>query len=420
MSQNAGDRLVTITYRLSEPAVITLDVKTNAVPFAATGWVSIGGEHICGAQGAVWRKVTAADAVNGDYTITWQPVESWFDDNGDGFKVGDGRAKAVVTAWPLDNTPDYMVVDLTASGGADTQKYYTSTNFLPGGLLDNQDYRTSRLVMRKIMAKDVTWTMGTDLNTGEDAAHLVTLTNNYYIGVFEVTYSQWKHVMGSAPYQYFNYADDLPMRPLDSITTTGYSNNRYSSARGAYYPDAPTSGSFIGTLNSLTGLDFDLPSEAQWEFAARAGHGHGYWGDGSRYHGESNTANEHNLLRLGRVRGNMTAAMTANNLGDLTPANVPAAEGGTAIVGSYAPNSWGLYDTAGNVSELCLDRYQADITSLNGAVNTNTVNGRVVGRGARLTYVNTSYNLPSYRFAVNHEWGTHYFGIRLVCRAGLK
>ena len=61
MTQNSG-RKVTITYKLSEDAVVTLNVLTNATPNAATGWASIGGEAICNAQGAVWRKVTSAEA----------------------------------------------------------------------------------------------------------------------------------------------------------------------------------------------------------------------------------------------------------------------------------------------------------------------------------------------------------------------
>ena len=100
MTQDAlNGRLVTITYNLSEDAVVTLDVLTNATPNAATGWVSIGGEAICNAQGAVWRKVTSADADgNGNYTIKWRPDLSWADELGKGFKVEDGCAKVAVTA----------------------------------------------------------------------------------------------------------------------------------------------------------------------------------------------------------------------------------------------------------------------------------------------------------------------------------
>ena len=70
MAQNTVNCNVTITYELSGPAVVTLDIMTNATPNATTGWTSIGGQYISSATGAVWRKVTDADAANGVCTIT--------------------------------------------------------------------------------------------------------------------------------------------------------------------------------------------------------------------------------------------------------------------------------------------------------------------------------------------------------------
>ena len=191
MSQ-AIDRLVTISYTLSDaPAVITLDVQTNNTQGT---WASIGGVAVCNAQGDVWKKVET-----GNHTITWHPDLSWPD-----HKIADGGARAVVTAWTLDNTPDYMVVDISAGAQPNTQRYYPAVEFLPGGLLEDPIYRTSTIVMRKIMAKGVTWTMGStplesdaNRNATREATHQVTLTNNYYIGVFEVTQDQWALIQTS-------------------------------------------------------------------------------------------------------------------------------------------------------------------------------------------------------------------------------
>ena len=202
MTQGPGSRLVTIQYKLSEtPAVVTLDIETNVVGTA--DWVSIGGEHIWNAEGAVWRKVTSADVSDGKCVITWHPEQSWKDPEGNGFKV-DGtthKIRAKVTAWALDNTPDYMVVDITATAGAGKERYYPRVDFLPGSELgqigavtNNTAYRDTCLLMRKIMAKNVTWTMGELTMKGNSAAHQVTLTNNYYIGVFEVTQNQWAYI----------------------------------------------------------------------------------------------------------------------------------------------------------------------------------------------------------------------------------
>ena len=211
MTQATDSRLVTITYTLvNGPAVITLDVETNA-----TGdvWASIGGAAVCNARGDVWKKVES-----GAHTITWRPDLSWPD-----HKIADGGARAVVTAWALDNTPDYMAVDVSAAAEANTQKYYPSADFVPGGVLSNTNYRTGMILMRKIMAKDVTWMMGsttleTKRNATREATHQVTLTNNYYIGVFPVTQAQWDLIQPSrlAP-SYFNNAADRAMRPVEQV-----------------------------------------------------------------------------------------------------------------------------------------------------------------------------------------------------------
>ena len=143
----SDDRTVTISYTLSEaPAVVTLDIVTNGV--------SIGGENIQYVTGDVNRKVSGKES----YTIKWRPDFSW--------QGNLAAAQAVVTAWPLDNTPDYMVVDLTASK-TDNVRYYASTNFFPGGLMANRKYRTTSIVMRKILAKGVTWWMEATMVTAD-------------------------------------------------------------------------------------------------------------------------------------------------------------------------------------------------------------------------------------------------------------
>ena len=81
MSQASFGRMVTVTYKLSNAAngaVVTFDVETNCTVNGETKWASIGGEAVCNAQGAVWRKVTSSDADSeGKYTITWRPDLSW-------------------------------------------------------------------------------------------------------------------------------------------------------------------------------------------------------------------------------------------------------------------------------------------------------------------------------------------------------
>ena len=395
MTQASFGRQVTITYELNNApngAVVTLDVETNA---AGNVWASIGGEAVCNARGAVWRKVTSADADgNGTYTITWRPDFSW---EGHKIELANGGARAVVTAWALDNTPDYMVVDISSTATAATpRKYYPGADYLPGGILDNPDYRTTKLVMRKIMAKDVEWTMGSvaeeNRSSSREATHSVKLTGNYYIGVFEFTQAQWALIQTARQRpSYCAYTGDRPVEQVCYNEIRRAANDTVVS--GGTYPDAPYASSFLDLLNTKTGLDFDLPSESQWEFAARAGNGDGKWGDGS-------------------VIGSETVALVGRY--------GKGASEGTASVGSYRPNSWGLYDMHGNVAEWCLDGFTENISSLNGAVNANDPWNRRIIRGG--CWWDSSYSKlrSAYRDGADPAVRSNGNGFRVVCTAGLQ
>ena len=430
MTQSGAGRLVTITYTLTEDAVVTLDVQTNATANAATGWASIGGVAICNAQGAVWRKVTNADADgSGAYTIAWRPDRSWLDEDGKGFKIAEGCAKVRMTAWALGNTPDYMAVDITATGGADTQTYYPAADFVPGGVT-NSLYKTTTLLMRKIMAKDVIWTMGsttleTKRNATREATHQVKLDGNYYIGVYEVTQAQWDLIQPGRP-SYFNNAADRAMRPVEQVCYNEIRNAANSTTADAAYnwPADPNPNSFLGKLRTKSGLDFDLPSEAQWEFAARAGNGDTKWGDGS---GILNADKDENLDLLGRYERD--GGKVQNGTSYANPAQSCGATNGTAIVGSYAPNAWGLYDMHGNVWEWCLDWYADDITAHGGKVNidpatpANTLSGasganRVMRGGSLISPAGSCR--PAFRSNFTPTNRGNSVGFRVLCSAGLQ
>ena len=144
---------------------------------------------------------------------------------------------------------------------------------------------------------------GNDCYDDEKPAHLVTLSS-YYIGQTEVTQGLWYAVMGSNP-SGFKKGDNYPVEQVS-------------------WNDCQE---FIRKLNQLTGKTFALPTEAQWEYAARGGNK----SQGYKYAG-SNT--------LGNV-----AWYTDNSSNSTHP------------VATKSPNELGLYDMSGNVWEWCQDRY---------------------------------------------------------------
>lgn len=360
MTQTSAKR-VSITYKLSESAVVTFEVQTNANTSAGaddSGWTSIGGAAVCNAKGDVWKKVEA-----GARTITWNPRDTWPD-----HVIAEGGARAKVTAWSLDNPPDYMVVDISAGAKPDTQKYYPAVDFLPGGIIGNSDYRESSLVMRKVPAAGVEWMMGSIAESGRnqanEASHKVRIDENYYLGVFPVTQSQWALIQPSRQFpSCFQYEADKKWRPVENIcyNEIRLSNSETTGSSDYYWPNNPHQNSFLGRLRTKTGIDFDMPSEAQWEYACRAGNGEGRWGDGSDY---TSSATDANLTRLACYgRANIQNSVSEGNT------TWSAADGGTMPVGTHEQNAWGFYDMHGNIFEWCLDWFENDISKHGGDVN---------------------------------------------------
>ena len=137
----------------------------------------------------------------------------------------------------------------------------------------------------------------------EKPTHRVTLTNDYYIGKYEVTQALWQTVMGNNPSNF--KGDNLPVEKVS-------------------WDDCQV---FLNKLNRITGKMFRLPTEAEWEYAARGGNkSRGY-----QYSGSNNLSD---------------VAWYDDNSGNKTHA-----------VGTKQPNELGIYDMSGNVSEWCQDWY---------------------------------------------------------------
>lgn len=176
----------------------------------------------------------------------------------------------------------------------------------------------------------------------DETQHQVTLTEDFYIGVFEITQKQYSLIYGSNPSSY--KGDTRPVEYVSYNTIRGTGGT--AGAGWPTYGHAVDSGSFLGKLRAKTGKTFDLPTEAQWEYACRAG---------------TTTAlnTGKNLTSTGRDSAMDEAGRYNYNQND--------GKGGYSSnhtkVGSYLPNAWGLYDMHGNVWEWCLDWYKSDLDS---------------------------------------------------------
>ena len=374
---NPSSREVTISYALANgPAIVTVDIETNV-----TGdvWASIGAENFANLTGDANVLVDKATG-----TVKWRPDRSW-----PGHLIAAGGVRATLTAYSPENPPDYMVVDLAAQAQSRV-KYYASTNDLPGGLFADC-YRTTKLVMRHIRAKGVTWSMGSFMESHRIVAaeqlHQVTMSRDYWIGVFELTQGQWFSVAGDAVTPKFN---GWPKRPMDAATYVMMREgayNSYATSAPATPPEVPVETSFLGLLRKLTNMDFDLPSEAEWEYACRAGHGETEYGNGAHY---EFTDWDASVYVPGRWKLNQADTKTT------VSASVPPTSG-TAECGSYPANDWGIYDMHGNVWEFCRGRYADDITALNGAMVTSGSSG--VRRGGAWVQSTTDYERSAARIS---------------------
>ena len=259
--------------------------------------------------------IATASALSGDTGTDVGKHQLVWDLDKQGVNIQSTNVTFTVTfEWPL-----YCVVDV--SGGANASSYsVTYLNEPPGGGFNTDVYKTTNLVLRKVSAGS--FTMGSPAGeSGRDSdetQHKVTLSKPYYIGVFPVTEKQWFLVTGS--YSPDSYGVTYPVQAVSWNTIRGNTN----------WPTSSTvsTDSFMGRLRARTGLEFDLPTEAQWEYACRAG---------------TTTAYSYGPSANGNYMW-----YTSNSTG-------------ARAVGKKSPNAWELYDMHGNVWELCLDWYVSNL-----------------------------------------------------------
>ncbi|MCQ2396415.1 MAG: formylglycine-generating enzyme family protein [Lentisphaeria bacterium] len=288
----------------------------------------------------------------------------------------------------------YLVVDLTNGS-------YRYTNALPDVSTDT--CRTTELWLRRIEAGS--FVMGSPDNEcgrySNEAMHQVTLNQDYYIGVFELTQRQWELVMGEGNRPSFcSQNETYATRPVECVSYVMIRGT--GSSTGAGWPNYGhkfDSKSFMGTLKQKTGLIFDLPTEAQWEYACRGGKSTGLnSGEDPVSEGE-----DASMDVVGRYWNN----------GGSRYSQTCDASSGTAVVGSYLPNDFGLYDMHGNAWEWCLDWYSENLgtAAVIDPVGEKSGKYRVLRGGSWLV---GTQDCRSATRAYNISGCTGFYGLRVV------
>lgn len=270
-------------------------------------------------------------------------------------------------ARPTPETLTPVTPNTNASTNTVTPSATTTTNLPPSSPQKGESW-TNSVGISFIWIPEGTFQMGKPGNIDDSQAHEVTLTKGFWMSKNEVTQAQWQALMGNNPSDFKG-----ENRPVENVTFTEVIT-------------------FIQKLNEKEGFEkYQLPTEAQWEYAARSGTDTKYtWGN-----------------RIDKNRANCLDCGS------------PYDGKETAPVGSFFPSSWGLYDMHGNVMEWVQDwyaeKYYATPDSRRDPKGPTSGEGRVIRGGG---YDINSDDLQTHiRGFVPESFKRNDLGFRLVLNA---
>ena len=342
-----------------QPEIVLPTVTTNSVTNITSNSATCGGNVTSDGNGTVtargicWSE-TSEPKINNLYS----------EESNEG--TGIGSFTSSMTNLKA-NTTYYVRAYATNEAGTSygAQKSFTTLGEEPETPSANQSFTVNGVSFTMIAVEGGTFQMGATSEQGSDAesdespVHDVTLSS-YYIGETEVTQELWEAVMGSNPSAFSGY----PQRPVEYVS----------------WNDCQT---FISKLNELTGKNFCLPTEAEWEYAARGGNK----SNGYKYSG-------------------------SNTIGDVSWYYDNSGER-TYDVKTKQANELGIYDMSGNVFEWCQDWYGSYSSgSQTNPTGPTSGSGRV-NRGGGWIIGSEKLCRVSSRNSYDPDFTGHNLGLRL-------
>ena len=437
---------IKVEYKLSgvtAPVDVTLEAFNGGKLLDSSNFSkAIRGERFAVASGGVKSFIidpvvafgTAADSLS-DFSVRLTISESPENMNEVLYKIFDltsGECEDVTRAQLLNGEKGPVETDFGRIG----EGYRTSLDdvVIWTGVTNFPKYKTTHLVMRKIPAKDFVWQIGSPADepgrsvSDTEEQKYVKLTQDFYIGVFEITQAQFMKVYKgdevntpSNP-STFTGGDDSPYLPVNNVSYSnlrgnlsyvGPSGEKVNWPTNSYLHEvvtAYTRPSFLRDLRRVCkGVEFDLPFDPQWEFACRAGVYDKGLNDGLGL--RSGAVDSDRLDKLGWYSNNSGSAPHP--------------------VGMLRPNAFGLYDMHGNVYEV-LANWAGTVSNPSSGSGTSKDDpmvdpvGIVAGSGAR-TARGGGYDAHAYycrnasRFSlVSYYVSSEKQGFRVVCPVGAK
>lgn len=252
------------------------------------------------------------------------------------------------------------------------------------------------------------------LYEGGDPQHVVRITRDFYIGVHEVTVGQFRQFVEATRYKTeaetdgvggggFDSEGKRQQSPTHNWRHTGFEQTDQHPVVNVTWNDAVA---FCDWLTLTEGRKYRLPTEAEWEYACRAGTSTMY------QHGDDMEP----LSELGNVFD--ASLRKERDLPERIGIRADDGHAYTASVGTYKPNAWGIFDMHGNVQEWCADWYNAayyDIAPRNNPLGPLTGNRRVVRDGFWGSFVSQCRSAK--RSSGEPAGREAHLGFRVVCES---